>query len=123
MEHIRRLAWVSVARGCGFGVLAIFTLMIGFITTPGVALDAGGFGFLLMSVILMVKAGRADHLPHHRTELWLMLEPERRPPPGVASSVITTTRREVMLRCAYLSALTAFACLALAGALQLAGFR
>jgi hypothetical protein len=123
MDHIRRLAWISVARGCGFGTLAIFTLMIGFISTPGIALDAGGFGFLFMAVVLMVKASRADQLPHNRTELWLMIAPEDRPPPAVAPGVITTTRREVMLQCAYISALTAFACLVGAGLVQLAGFR
>ncbi len=123
MEHIRKLAWLSVARGCGFGVLAIFTSMIGLITTPGVAFDVGGVGFLLMTFILIAKAVRADRLPHRNTEIWLMLEPELRPPPDIASGVITRTRREVMLRFALMSALTAVACLVGAAVLQLAGFR
>jgi hypothetical protein len=123
MEHIRKIAWVSVARGCGFGALAIFTLMIGFVTTPALALDFGGIGFLLMAVILMIKAFRSDRLPHNHTEIWLMLEPEQRPPPDVASVVIMRTRREVILRFAYMSALTALCCLAPAAALQIAGFR
>jgi hypothetical protein len=123
MDHIRRLAWISVARGCGFGALAVFCFMFGFITTPPLALDAGGFGFLLMAAILMVKAGRAHILSHKRTELWLMLDPERRPPPEVASGVITRMRRETMLRFAYLSALVACGCLALAAMLKVAGFQ
>jgi hypothetical protein len=123
MDHIRRLAWISVARGCGFGALAVFCFMFGFITTPSLALDAGGFGFLLMAAILMVKAGRAHVLSHKRTELWLMLEPDRRPPPEVASGVITRMRRETMLRFAYLSSLVAGGCLALAAVLKLLGLR
>jgi hypothetical protein len=121
VDHIRKLAWISVARGCGFGGLAIFTLMIGFSSTPAAALDFGGIGFLLMAVILMVKASRSDRLPHKHTELWLMLEPQDRPPPEVASGVISRMRREVILKFAHMSALTALCCLLLAAGLQLMG--
>jgi hypothetical protein len=123
MEHIRKLAWVSVARGCGFGGLAIFTMMIGLSSTPAAALDFGGIGFLLMSVILIVKAYRSDRLPHKHTEIWLMLEPDLRPPPEVAPAVIMRTRREVILRFAHMSALAALCCLVMAGALQIMGVR
>jgi hypothetical protein len=123
VDHIRKLAWISVARGCGFGALAIFTTMIGFSTTPALALDFGGIGFLLMAVILMIKAGRSGSLPHDRTELWLMLERDLRPPQPVASEVIKRARRDVMLRFAWTSATTALLCLLVAAALQVAGFR
>lgn len=123
MDHIRKLAWVSIARGCAFGALAIFTTMTGLITTPGIALDAGGIGFLLMSFILIVKASRSDVLSHHRTEVWLMLEPERRPPPEIAPVMITRVRREVILIFAHFSAMAAFSCLVLAAILQILGFR
>jgi hypothetical protein len=123
MEHIRRLAWVSVARGCGFGALAIFTLMIGFVTTPALALDFGGVGFLLMAVILMMKAARSDRMPHNHTEIWLMLDRDLRPPPEIAPGVIMRTRREVILRFAQMSATTALCCLLIAAGLQFAGFR
>jgi hypothetical protein len=123
MDHIRRLAWISIARGCGFGTLAIFTLMIGFVTTPALALDFGGVGFLLMALVLIVKAERWERFPHNRTEIWLMLDPIHRPPPEVAPVVIGRTRRDVMLRVAHLSAVMAAVCLAMAGALQAFGFR
>jgi hypothetical protein len=123
MDHIQRLAWISIARGCGFGVLGIVCMMFGFITKPGVALNAGGVGFLMMAVILMIKANRSDLVPHQRTELWLMLEPERRPPPEVASGVIMRMRRATLLHFAYMSAVVACGCLALAAALQFFGFR
>jgi hypothetical protein len=123
MDHIRKLAWVSVARGCSFGGLAIITLMIGFSTTPGLAFDFGGVGFLMMAVILMIKAGRSTKLPHKRTELWLMLNPDERPPPEFAAQVIMGTRREVILRFAYMSAVFACCCLGLAAFLHLIGIR
>jgi hypothetical protein len=123
MEHIRKLAWVSVARGCGFGGLAIFTAMIGFAATPAMALDVGGVGFLLMAMILAIKAFRSDSLPHKRTELWLMLAPDERPPPEVAGDVISRMRREVMLRFAQMSAIAALVCLTLAALLQVAGIK
>jgi hypothetical protein len=123
MDHIRRLAWISIARGCGFGALAIFTLMIGFVTTPGVALDFGGVGFLLMALILIAKADRSERFPYQRTEIWLMLSPEDRPPPEVAPVVISRSRRDVMLHFAHVSAIVAAACLALAAVLQASGFR
>jgi hypothetical protein len=123
MDHIRKLAWISVARGCGFGALAIFTMMIGFSATPATALDFGGIGFLLMAAILMVKAFRSANLPHKRTELWLMLEPQERPPPEVASGIISRMRREVILRFAHMSAMSAVCCLLMAAALQIAGIR
>jgi hypothetical protein len=123
MEHIHRLAWVSIARGCGFGVLGIVTMMFAFITTPGIAFDCGGFGFLLMAVILMIKSNRSDHLSHKRTEIWLLLAPEHRPPPDVACDIIMRVRAEVLLRCAHLSAMTALGCLSFAALVQVAGYR
>jgi hypothetical protein len=123
MEHIRKLAWISVARGCSFGGLAILTMMIGFSATPALALDFGGVGFLLMAVILMIKAARSEQFPYRRTEIWLMLEPQDRPPPEVAPGIISRTRRDVILRFAHMSALAALCCLLMAAALQIMGIR
>ncbi len=122
MDQIRRLAWISVARGCAFGALAIFTMMIGFSATPASALDFGGIGFLLMTAILLLKAFRSGRLSHKRTEIWLMLEPQERPPPEVASGIISRTRRDVILRFAHMSAVMAVGCLASSASLKLVGF-
>ncbi len=48
MHLIERLAAVSVARGCGFAILAIAMLMLGLSFNPAKALELGGFSFLLM---------------------------------------------------------------------------
>jgi hypothetical protein len=114
MEHIRRLAFISVARGCSFATLAIFTLMIGFITTPGTAFEAGGLGFLLMAVILFLKARNAGTVSHKKTEVWIMLEDGMRPPPQVAPAIIANVRREVLFLWSRYSAIISAGLLAVA---------
>jgi hypothetical protein len=123
MDHLRRLTWISVARGCGFGVLAIFTTMIGFVTTPAVALDFGGFSFLLMATILILKARMAPSMSYRRTEVWLMLDEGLRPPADVAQVLIGRVRADVLLACARLSAWSAALLLALSLLLKIAGWR
>jgi hypothetical protein len=121
MGHIERLTWISVARGCGFGALAIFTLMVGFIATPATAFEAGGFGFLMMAAILWLKARNVDAVPYRKTEVWVMLDEPLRPPAAVAATLIAGVRREVMLHAARYSAFAAIGCLALALVLLVTG--
>jgi hypothetical protein len=123
MDHIRKLAWVSIARGCAFGFLAIFCFSFAFINRPAFALTSGGVGMLLMAFILMLKASRSEQLSHKRTEIWIMLEPDMRPPPEVASGIIMGVRRETMLQFAQGCATAAAVCLAGAIVLLLSGFR
>jgi hypothetical protein len=123
MDHIRKLAWISIARGCGFGLLAIFCFSFGFILRPAFALTLAGVGILLMVFILILKAVRTDSLSHKRTEIWLMLAPDLRPPPEVASVIIMRVRRDVMLHFAQGWSFVAAGCLGLAAMLQIAGFR
>ena len=42
MEHMRRIAYETVLRACGFGSLAIFCVMIGMSFEPRLAFQAGG---------------------------------------------------------------------------------
>lgn len=123
MDHIRKLAWISIARGCAFGFLAIFCFSFAFINRPAFALTSGGIGVLLMVFILVLKASRSDQISHKRTEIWIMLAPNLRPPPEAASGIIMQVRRDVMLRFAHSWAVVAAICLAGAATLQLAGFR
>jgi hypothetical protein len=123
MDHIRKLAWISIARGCAFGFLANFCFSFAFINQPSFAMLSMGIGMLLMVFILVLKASRSDRLSHKRTEIWIMLSPEMRPPPEVASGVIMRARREVMLRFAYGWALASAVCLGFAAFLRLASFR
>ena len=80
MEHMRQAAFATVLRACGFGSLAIFCVMIGLSFEPRAAFQAGGFLTTLMAGILMFKAHEALTKNYRRTEMWLYLAEEVRPP-------------------------------------------
>ena len=73
MEHMRRIAYETVLRACGFGSLAIFCVMIGMSFEPRLAFQAGGFLTMLMTAILILKAYEARTKHYRRTEMWLYL--------------------------------------------------
>lgn len=114
MEKIEELAHASVARGCGFGMLAIATFMIGLSAEFALALRAGGYSCLMMCLILTAMGWRADSVPYKRTELWLMLEPSERPKAASAQSIISAARREAFLEHALRTAWLAAALLVMA---------
>jgi hypothetical protein len=116
-EHVRRYAFLSVARGCGFGALTIVTAMAGSAFDLAIALKVCGFGFLLMCFVLIIKAARADQVPMKRTEVWIMMEPAERPPEKLAAVWIAAARREALYRFAHASAV--IASLSLGGAVLL----
>lgn len=104
---IRRYAQLSIARGCGFGALAIATVMVGSASNLSLFLRSGGFATLLMCFILLIMAARADHVPVKRTEVWIMLPKENRPPLEVAAPLIARARKDYLLRFAYVAAIVA----------------
>ena len=98
MEHMRRVAFETVLRACGFGLLAIFCVMIGMSFSPRVAFQSGGFLTTLMTAILILKAYGARTKPYRRTEMWLYLPEEHRPPKAYAQWASATVMRETYLR-------------------------
>jgi hypothetical protein len=88
MDHVQTSAQISIARGCGFGLLAIFCMMVGLSGTPGLALKTGGLLCLLACFILTLKAHQSRTRSYKRTEVWLMLSKDQRPPAPVAQRVI-----------------------------------
>lgn len=104
MEKIEQLAQASVARGCGFAMLAIATFMVGLSAEFAIALRAGGFCCLLVCFVLIAMGWRAASTPYKHTELWLMLDPSERPHAAVAQSIIGAARREAFLDFALRSA-------------------
>ena len=98
MEHMRRVAFETVLRACGFGMLAIFCVMIGLSFSPRVAFQYGGFLSTLMTAILILKAYGARTKPYRRTEMWLYLPEEHRPPKAYAQWASATVLRETYLR-------------------------
>jgi len=97
MQEMRRIAYETVQRACLFGSLAIFCVMVGMSFEPRLAFQAGGTLTALMALILIYKAREALTKPYRKTELWLYLPEELRPPATQAQWASATILREVYL--------------------------
>jgi hypothetical protein len=97
MEDMRRIAYATVLRACGFGSLAIFCFMVGMSFAPRLAFQSGGVLTMLMTGILLLKALEARTKPYRRTEMWLYLPEELRPPAGTAQQLTSVVMRETYL--------------------------
>ncbi|MCC6888176.1 MAG: hypothetical protein IT536_06540 [Hyphomicrobiales bacterium] len=109
MERIRVIAYATVLRACGFGSLAIFCVMVGLSFNARAAFQAGGFLTVIMTLILIYKAWEAPNRSHRRTELWLYLPKEHRPPEDFAQWTVATVMRETYLTFARWTSLIAIA--------------
>ena len=94
---MRRIAYETVLRACGFASLAIFCVLIAMSFVPRSAFQAGGFLSMLMTLVLLLKAHEARTKDHRRTEMWLYLPKESRPPQAIAQKTISTLMREIYL--------------------------
>jgi len=121
MEDMRRIAFETVLRACGFGSLAIFCVMIGLSFQPRAAFQAGGMLTLLMTAILMLKAYEARTKNYRSTEMWLYLPKEQRPPEPYAQRACSTVMQETYLTCARWAASLAVAMGVLALLFSLSG--
>ncbi|SRR6266508_3705855 len=97
MEHMRRIAYETVLRACGFASLAIFCVMIGLSFHPRAAFQAGGFLTTVMALVLIFKAREALTKNYRRTEMWLYLPKDLRPPESSAQWASSTVLRETYL--------------------------
>src|SRR6266581_3767212 len=109
MEEMRHIAFEMVLRACGFASLAIFCVMIGLSFHPRAAFQAGGFLTTLMSGVLIFKAREALTKNYRRTEMWLYLPKELRPPESYAQWASATVLRETYLTFARWTAAIAIA--------------
>lgn len=114
MEELRRIAFEIVMRACGFASLAIFCVMIGFSFEPRIAFESGGVLTLVMVGVLYLKAREARTKDYRRTEMWLYLPKELRPPHAYAQYVSSIVLRETYLTFAYWTAMISIAMWALA---------
>lgn len=105
MEEMRHTAFVTVLRACGFALLAIFCVMVGLSFAPRAAFQAGGFLTLVMTLVLLLKAKEARTKDHRKTEMWLYLRKESRPPEAHAQRTISILMRETYLTFARYTAL------------------
>jgi hypothetical protein len=97
VQEIRRLAFESVLRACSFGLLAIFCVMVGFSYNPKLSFQIGGFLMTGMSLILVLKARLAPARDYRRTEIWLYLPQELRPPQAAAQGITGSVLRDTFL--------------------------
>jgi len=97
MDHIRRIAFEIVFRACSFGLLAIICVMVGMSFEPRAAMQAGGLLTLMMTGILVLKAQGALTKNYRRTEMWLYLPEELKPPAAFAQQVTSAVMRETYL--------------------------
>lgn len=114
MDDMRRVAYQTVLRACGFAALAIFCFMVGLSFEPRMAFQAGGVLTMLMTGVLFLKAYEARTKPYRRTEMWLYLPEEHRPPPSAAQQLTSVVLRETYMTFAMWTSLVAIAMWALA---------
>ncbi|MCC6947324.1 MAG: hypothetical protein IT539_06085 [Bradyrhizobiaceae bacterium] len=121
MEEMRKAAFLSVGRACGFGMLAIFCVMVGMSFNPRVLFQSGGILTLLMTLILILKARQALTKDYKKTEMWLILPKDFRPPERYAQWVTATVMRDAYFTFAQYTALISIAMWVLALIMGLAG--
>jgi hypothetical protein len=121
MEKMRQVAFQSVQRACLFGALAIFCMMVGLSFEPRLAFKAGGTATTLMAGVLVYKAREARSKPCRKTEMWLLLPKEFRPPEAYAQRVSATVLRETYLNFALWTSAIALVMWTIALGFSLAG--
>jgi uncharacterized membrane protein YdfJ with MMPL/SSD domain len=97
MEHMRRVAYETVLRACGFASLGIFCVMTGMSFNPKLAFQAGGFLTTIMAFVLVLKAREALTKDYRRTEMWLYIDKDFRPPEAYAQWASSTVLRDTYL--------------------------
>jgi hypothetical protein len=94
---MRRIAYETVLRACGFASLAIFCVMIGMSFEPRASFQAGGFLTTVMALVLIYKAREALTKDYRKTEMWLYLPKTFRPPEAYAQWASATVLRDTYL--------------------------
>jgi hypothetical protein len=105
MEHMRQVAYETVLRACGFASLAIFCVMIGMSFDPRLAFQAGGFLTTIMAFVLIIKSREALTKDYRKTEMWLYIDKQFRPPEAYAQWASSTILRDTYLTFAMWTAL------------------
>jgi hypothetical protein len=121
MEHMRRIAYETVLRACGFASLGIFCVMTGMSFNPKLAFQAGGFLTTIMAFVLVLKAREALTKDYRRTEMWLYVDKNFRPPEAYAQWASATVLRDTYLTFAMWTSMISIAMWALALMFSLIG--
>jgi hypothetical protein len=89
---------------------------------PRLAFQAGGTLTMLMTCILLYKAREALTKDYRRTEMWLYIEKDQRPPAAYAQWVSSTILRETYLTFAFWTSAIAISMWLIALAFWVLGF-
>jgi hypothetical protein len=123
MEEMRKIAFECVARACGFGMLAIICVMVGMSFDPRRVFQAGGILTLMMTFILILKARYALTQNYKKTEMWLYLPKDFRPPEAYAQWAASTVLRDAYFTFAFYTAGISIAMWVIALLIALAGIQ
>jgi predicted membrane metal-binding protein len=121
MEEMRKVAHACVARACGFGMLAIICVMVGMSFNLHAVFQAGGILTLLMTLILILKARYALTQNYKKTEMWLNLPKNFRPPEAYAQWAASTVMRDAYFTFAYYTAMISIVMWVMALVVRLTG--
>ena len=89
MDAIQRAAFLSVGMASGYATLAIFCVVFGFMFEPPLAAVIGGVLSLMLAAALYIYGRCARTRPYDKTQLWVMLEKDKRPPGNVAQQLVS----------------------------------
>lgn len=121
MTPVDRAAYVSIGKASGFALLAIFCTAFGFLYQPPLSAFVAGVLCLSLAVVLRGFARWTWMRPYRRTETWLLIREEDRPPPAIAQRVVEVAMRSAYLWFARQTATWGVACLTISIALDIAG--
>ena len=119
MDAIENAAFISIGRACGFVGLGVFCIVFGLMFDPVLAARAGGLICLGLAIILSGYAHFARTRPYKRTEVWMILRKEDRPPENIAQRLIGEVLRVTYIRFARQTALVSLTFLTVSVVLQL----
>ena len=118
-DAIRQHAEVSVRRGCGFAVIAIFSAMVGTSAEPDICFRLGAGATALMAVILYWRGRKAPTRNFRHTEVWLMIDDPPALPRDRLQSMIGGAQAETYLAHAWIAAWIALVMCAVATVMAL----
>jgi len=104
LEYLHKVAFMTIGRACGFGVLAIFCITVSFAFDFLLAARAAAILTTIMTMILLVRAQTALKKDLRKTEMWIYLDENTRPPEPFAQQIGSAILRETYLWFAYRAA-------------------
>lgn len=98
MNRVDYLAEISIARGCGFAVLAIIVTMCGMAGDLELCLKVGAGLSMLLGIVLAWRAWHAPRRDPRQTEVYLMLDKGRDLPESYPLPQINETLRRIYVK-------------------------